>query len=224
LKRKYWTIMKGLFRACFGALSLLYSVGCGNAPSGASKEETAEPTGVEIFTESDIHGYTLAYQRRIADGARQGRFLRYNPDGVLVEEAYYHNDTLHGARIQFFPSGDTLAIEHYLMGRFEGEYRQYYENGVLRQIGRYHDNEMDGDWLQYYDGAELMEIVAFKHNAPNGPFREFYRNGQPKAEGRYFDGKEQGRLKLYDDQGRLEREMECEKGICRTVWKAAFVK
>ena len=41
-----------------------------------------------------------------------------------------------------------------------------------------------------------------------------------KAEGTYIDGdNEQGELKLYDEQGELEKIMQCERGICHTTWK-----
>lgn len=181
----------------------------------------ANAPGLETVQQVDTFGYREQYQRRLADGVREGRYLRFNADGQRVEEAFYRNDTLHGPRIFYFPGGDTLSIEQYRMGLFEGEFRQYYENGQLQLSGMYRLNEMSGEWRQYYDSGELKEVVTFQDNAENGPFVEYFRNGNLKAEGNYLNGDhEHGLLKLYDETGRLVRKMDCDKGKCRTVWRA----
>ena len=65
-----------------------------------------------------------------------------------------------------------------------------------------------------------MEEVTFgDDNKENGPFREFHENGQLKTEGSYLDGdNEHGELKKYDENGELTETMDCQRGICRTVW------
>ncbi len=53
------------------------------------------------------------------------------------------------------------------------------------------------------------------------PLSEYHPNGQLKAEGYYKNGdKEEGLLKLYNETGKLVKTMNCNSGICRTVWKA----
>ena len=160
-------------------------------------------------------------QRRITDGARQGSYQRVNPQGVIVEEAFFSNDTLHRQRVLYYPNGDTLTVEHYQNGSFEGPFRQYYENGTLQLQGQFAESKAAGEWRQYYDSGELMEIVTFQDNLENGPFVEYYRNGNLKAEGAYLNGdNEQGPLNLYDENGTLIRKMNCEEGICRTIWSS----
>jgi len=205
-------------------VALLLIAGCvgdnRETPAVASRP-AAVSAGLELVEQTDGFGYLVRYQRRIADGVRQGRYQRIGPAGVLREEAYYLADTLHGPRVLFHPSGDTLSIEHYHRGAFEGPYRQYYENGELQLAGQYQNNEVSGKWHQYYDSGELMEIVTFEHNVEKGPFVEYYRNGNLKAEGAYLDGDyEHGLLKLYDESGALVRKMDCEQGVCRTIWQA----
>ena len=80
---------------------------------------------------------------------------------------------------------------------------------------------MTGKWKGYYDNGALKEEVIFVNNQENGPFIEYYPNGKLKAEGTYLEGDyEQGELKLYNESGELIRRMNCEKGVCKTVWKA----
>ena len=65
-----------------------------------------------------------------------------------------------------------------------------------------------------------MEEVSFQDNQENGPFTEYHENGQLKAEGYYQEGdNEHGLLKIYDKQGELVKTMNCQHGVCRTVWE-----
>lgn len=182
---------------------------------------TACDNGLEEVTEQDEYGNTVRFERRKTDFARQGWLYVTNPDGVLVEAAQYTADTLDGLRIIFSESGDTSIVEQYSMGSFSGEYRLYHDNGVIKQKGMYVDNVMTGDWETYHDNGQLKERVRFADNMENGPFIEYHRNGNLAAEGAYLDGDyEHGELKIYDENGELQRTMDCDKGRCTTTWKA----
>ncbi len=177
-------------------------------------------TKVEKVEAVDAYGYTERYTRDPEDYARQGRYQKLDSAGQLVEEANFVDDTLHGLRALYFENGDTQIVEHYQMGIFDGPYRVYYPEGSLQLEGQYSQNEMKGDWLKYYPNGQLMERVRFEGNLENGPFVEYHENGNLKAEGTYRNGdKEHGELRLYDENGTLERKMDCENGICRTTWK-----
>jgi len=206
-------------RLIFLLLSLYWLLAC--TGSSATKTEDTSGAALEEIERLDDYGHTERFQRRITDSAREGRYQRFNADGVLIEEAFYQNDTLHGDRVLFYETGDTLSVEQYDMGSFEGEFRQYYENGKLQLRGPYVNNEMSGQWRQYYETGELMEIVTFANNLENGPFVEYYRNGELKAKGAYLNGDyEHGLLQLYNEAGELVRKMNCEEGVCRTIWRA----
>jgi len=188
------------------ALLLLLAAGC------KSKVEQVENI--------DSYGYTERYQRSKEDFAKQGLYQKFDEQGQLIEEAMYLDDTLNGLRVLYYETGDTQIVETYQGGIFEGPYRLYYESGQLNLSGGYVANEMTGDWSRYYENGQLMERVRFESNAENGPFIEYYENGNLKAEGAYLNGdNEHGLLKLYDEQGELKRKMNCEHGICRTIWK-----
>ncbi|MDX1665636.1 MAG: toxin-antitoxin system YwqK family antitoxin [Saprospiraceae bacterium] len=175
----------------------------------------------EQVTYTDRYGYVERYHRRVSDYAKEGKYERFTPEGHRIEEANYRNDTLHGPRVLYYESGDSQIVEYYHMGEFEGPYKTFYPKGQVNLTGQYRDNAMSGEWKRYYRGGELMEVVTFEKNMENGPFREYYENGNLKAEGRYLEGdNEHGMLKLYDEEGALVRKMNCDKGICRTLWLA----
>lgn len=208
--RKYWV----LFFFPLGWMSCAESSNPGKEPSS---DADAKLEAVEV---TDEQGNIVHYTRRATDFAKQGEYTRRSADGKLIEQAYFMDDSLSGKRILFSEKGDTQVVETYSHGYFEGPYRGYYENGKIEIVGQYQANTMEGVWKRYYDTGELMEEVTFQDNAENGPFKEYYKNGKLKAEGSYKDGdNEHGLLKLYDETGELVKTMNCNQGICRTVWK-----
>lgn len=172
----------------------------------------------ETIVEKDELGQIATYKVDKDTRLKQGKYTRTDEKGTILEEADYQEGELHGRRTLFFENGGPEIIETYQEGSFEGPYEKYYPNGQLEQSGVYSNNTMEGEWKKYYETGELMEIVVFKENVENGPFIEYYKNGKLKAEGSYRDGPfEDGRLKIYTEDGRLERVMECEIGKCRTI-------
>jgi|APTNR8051073442_1049403.scaffolds.fasta_scaffold00626_15 antitoxin component YwqK of YwqJK toxin-antitoxin module len=211
--------MRHLF---FLLLLATFAPGCGAPGTPADKGvQSGEAANLETIENTTEDGYLERFSRRKSDYARHGAYYKLNPAGQLIELAHFENDTLHGERILFYETGDTLQIEHYQKGSFEGNYRAFYPGGKLELEGVYVGNTMDGVWKGYYESGQLKEIVTFRENEENGPFTEYHPNGQLKAEGYYQNGdKEQGLLKLYDENGQLTKTMDCNAGICRTVWKA----
>ncbi|MDZ4679005.1 MAG: toxin-antitoxin system YwqK family antitoxin [Saprospiraceae bacterium] len=210
-------------RNLFFLLLLMGAVtGCGSSgtPSDKGLQSGEDDANLEVIEATTEDGYLERFSRRKADYAREGAYYKLNPDGQLIELAHYENDTLHGQRILFFATGDTLQIEHYQRGFFEGNYQAFYPGGKLELEGVYVANTMDGLWKGYYENGQLKETVTFRENEENGPFVEYHPNGQLKAEGYYKNGdKEEGLLKLYNENGKLVKTMNCNSGICRTIWK-----
>lgn len=192
----------------FTSLLLLFLLSCQPKVS-----DPLEP--VEVV---DEYGYTEQYFRRSSNYAKEGWYKKLNAQKQIIEEAQYRNDTLDGLRIMYYDSGDTMNVETYRNGLFEGPFRAYHENGKRKTEGQYVANEMVGEWRSYYDSGSLRETVTFSANAENGPFKEYHPNGKIKAEGAYLDGdNEHGELKLYDENGVLERTMLCDRGRCKTI-------
>lgn len=178
-------------------------------------------SNVETVENTDADGYVERYERRKSDYAKEGKYVMLDPQGRLLEEAQYTNDTLNGYRVIYFENGDTQIVEKYEMGRFSGFYKIFHPNGQEKLVGQYQNNKMTGKWKAYYENGQLKEVVTFRDNEENGPFIEYHPNGNLKAEGTYLNGDfEQGELKLYDEDGKHIRTMMCERGVCRTTWEA----
>ena len=179
--------------------------------------------GLETIAVKNEEGVVVEkYTRSKSTFAKEGIYTGYDSKGNIIEAASYTNDSLHGQRTLFYPNGKKEAFETYNMGEFHGLYQNFYESGRLNLEGNYTDGKMEGEWKRYYnqENQQLMEVVTFADNNENGPFVEYHANGKLKAEGNYLDGdKEHGLLKMYDENGELERKMNCERGRCKTIWK-----
>ncbi len=178
---------------------------------------------VETVESRDAQGQLERYQRRKKDYAKEGLYQRFAPDGQLIEEAHYANDTLDGERKYFFPGGKVESIEHYRLGQYHGKYQKFYENDRLYIDQEFVDGAMQGLSLAYYPNGVLKEKVTIRDNDENGPFWEYWENGNIHFEGTYLPtdegSTEQGELKEYDEAGQLIRIADCNKGVCLTRWK-----
>ena len=181
-----------------------------------------EPRGekLETIEVEDVDGNIEKFSRRVSDFAKIGHYQKFNAAKQLLEESYYVNDTQHLYRVLFYETGDTQIVETLNMGQYHGPFKAFYDNGQLELLGLYENNVATGQWKRYYNSGELMETVTFADNEENGPFSEYYQNGNLKTEGSYLNGdKEDGLLKMYNEEGVLIRKMDCDNGICQTIWK-----
>ena len=102
------------FRVFSALLSLSFLISCATS-------EGKLPEGLEMVERTDAYDNIERYSRRADNYAKEGEFMRIDPDGNMIELANYQNDTLQGPRIMFAENGDTLVIENYRNGIFDWE-------------------------------------------------------------------------------------------------------
>ncbi|PHN07387.1 toxin-antitoxin system YwqK family antitoxin [Flavilitoribacter nigricans] len=201
-------------------LLLLLTLFAACSGQGSSPGKGVAENELEVVEKTDAYGNTERFTRRLDNYAKEGKYSKMSPEGNLLETAEFYNDSLNGARVIYYENGDTQIVEHYEGGTFAGPYQAYYEGGQLELEGSYTANSMEGTWKRYYPSGQLMEEVSFQDNQENGPFVEYHENGKLKAEGYYKEGdNEHGLLKIYDETGELVKTMNCQHGVCRTVWE-----
>lgn len=185
---------------------ILFFVGCKN--------------DFKTVTEQNEFGQEVVYQIHKETKLKQGTYTLRDSTGVLLEEANYLQDTLHGERKLYTEKGVLEVIENYQEGEFEGSYQLFYPNEQVKFNAAYHKGVLVGEAKSYFENGQLKEVVQFKDNVENGPFIEYHPNGNLKAKGSYYSGNhsEHGPLELFDENGDLIKKMNCEKGVCRTSW------
>ncbi len=189
---------------------ILFS-GCSNVDVVEQKDEVGRL----------IERYTVDKKTKLKDGLHEAFFS----SGGKSEESYYKNGVLKGEQIFYYENGQIQEVRNFDKdGSFSGAYKSYHETGKLKSEGQYVNGSMSGKWKFFYRTGNIKEIVHFRDNVENGPFIEYYENGKISAEGTYINELEHGALKKYNDKGELTSQMECENGVCHTVWKSDMIK
>jgi len=173
----------------------------------------------DMVQERDDQGNLVAtYAMR--DSLKHGKYIGYHTDGSIFEESTYVNGKVHGTRLLYFEGNKHIQTsETYVDGVMDGLLEEYHPNGQVAFTGKFVNDAMEGVWKKYNESGILIEEVSFKDSEENGPFKEYHLNGKLAAEGGYINGdNEHGPLKIYNEEGELVKEMNCNYGICNTTW------
>ena len=168
-----------------------------------------------------VERYTVSKKTKLKEGLHEAFFLT----GSKSEESTYKNGILRGEQIFYYENGQIQEVRNFdIDGSFSGAYKSYHETGKLKSEGQYTNGSMNGKWKFFFRTGNIKEIVHFRDNVENGPFLEYFENGKISAEGTYVNELEHGVLKKYNDKGELTTQMQCENGVCHTVWKSNMTK
>lgn len=170
-------------------------------------------------------------------GQKDGEFSSIFVFGLPHILGHYKNGQKDGRWTTIAESGDTLAIETFVNGREEGLHVSYdRETGVRKKEYHLKNDRKDGIYREYnpenreliyeatyqYDrlnGKErrlvvdnrydYWEISTYTNGRQTGPFESRYvKNNRVRETGEYLNGRRIGRWKLYDIDGKLEKEWE----------------
>lgn len=119
-------------------------------------------------------------------GVKDGRWLQYDKDFILLDKENYHKGFYEESRISYYGSDSTRVREvvPVRFGKISGNYYRFFENGALAEEGRYDDGKKIGKWVEYYEGGNRRK-KEIQH-----PLN-------------YFDDTEPYTLIEYDDKGKV---------------------
>lgn len=184
------------------AISILF-LSCGNNQVEITNDEG---TVVERF-------------QFLEDSIKHGSYEAFYNDGKIKEKSNYKNGNLEGQRTIYYGNGNVEIEENYVNNILDGVFKAYWENGKLNIEVDYKKGQMNGPLKRYYDTGSLQEEMIMKDGQENGPFKEYFANGQVEWEGAYKNGdNEEGLLVQYEEDGSVLKKMECNSGVCRTIW------
>lgn len=170
-------------------------------------------------------------------GQKDGEYSSIFTFGQPHVLGHYKNDLKDGRWTEIAESGDTIVIETYVNGKEEGLHvsydsktgvrsREFYLKGdrkdglyreynpenrelnyeVTYQYGRLHGKERR---LVVDNRYDYWEISTYVNGRQTGPFESRYvKNNRVREVGEYQNARRIGRWKLYDIDGKLEKEWE----------------
>ena len=132
-----------------------------------------------------------------------------NRNIVLI--AQIKNNILQGKYFTYHQNGKTRSIGFYKNGSKDGDWMQFYTSGIQINSGKFKDNEQLGEWY-YYDTLKLNRekrnyISKYEYN-----FTSYDNLDRKKKSGAYLQGKPNGKWCEYDTFGRIEIELNYDKG------------
>ncbi|MBR9859141.1 hypothetical protein GYB22_00010 [bacterium] len=136
------------------------------------------------------------------NGRREGELRTLTKEGALIRVQTYKNGKLHGLKIAYYESGDTLLYGYYVEGNYVGQHKIFYRNGSLFSAAEYLGNRLieytafseDGEILpgaiengngtiHFYSLRDSMGVQRFiekyRINIKNG-----YRHGEEQVKGK----------------------------------------
>lgn len=123
----------------------------------------------------------------MSDGARNGNFREFHPDGALLAQYRYANDVPVGT-IQYLDAHGEPMGEFSTVTNGSGDFTAYWYNGNRREQGRYRVGVKDGTWMTWYVSGTLESEIGYKRGVQDGVERSWFKNGVVGGERYYVRG------------------------------------
>lgn len=97
------------------------------------------------------------------NGILDGESSTYYPDsGKPAEIIFYKNGRKNGKLIKYFPEGQLMTESQYLNGEPIGDFIHYHPNGQIQITGKYKNGEQVGEWKYFDENGKKIEEEDFK--------------------------------------------------------------
>ena len=99
------------------------------------------------------------------NGILEGESITYYTEtGEPAEIVTYKNNEKNGRLIKYFPDGVLMTESSYKDGLPEGDFKHYHPDGKIQIIGKYKDGIQQGNWIYFNEkGNEVEESEFIKH-------------------------------------------------------------
>ena len=108
-----------------------------------------------------------------------------------------------GTWIDYYESGNLMAVIEYMQGKKHGKSMIYRESGSLQRIERYISGSKNGKWSYYDINENIIEEGVFLSGQRNGRWSTYHQNGKIFKSGFYNHGHKNGKWNKYDNKGNL---------------------
>ena len=126
------------------------------------------------------------------DGEIEKSFIYQN--GIITGEGIVKEDgAKNGHWKEFYPDGSLKSEGEYKDDKPVGEWKYYYADGKLEQKGKYtNSGKLTGTWKRYFNNGQMMIEEEYINGEKDGPHTEYDENGKIVEQGEYVKGLEDG--------------------------------
>lgn len=114
----------------------------------------------------EFRGNNLVKEGSYYLGSKDGRWLEYDKDFILLNKEYFDKGFYRDSKISYYDN-DSSKIKEIIPVQFDkitGKYYKFYESGVLEEEGEYESGKKIKVWIEYYDGGNRRKKVTQNPN------------------------------------------------------------
>jgi len=162
------------------------------------------------------------------DGLREGIYLEFNPNGIIIKEEFYKKGLLHGI-CKEYDVWDLKTNTVYINGKIQGIKKSYYTNmaksyeqGVtnIMEESFYLDGLKNGSTKWYNKNDKLLAQYNYVNDTLSGEQLTFYEDGTTvKTKENYKNNKLHGLNIEYFPNGIIKIEGYYDNGEKSGIWK-----
>ncbi|MGB3525122.1 MAG: hypothetical protein WBB32_04035 [Flavobacteriales bacterium] len=188
--------------------------------SGKLLGEGKRAKGRFEFTGYSPYGNKRMEGSYLAEGAKDGAWTWWYPDGTVRTEEDLKAGKLEGVQRNFTTSGKLRNEKSFLPGMTNtGPYTQYYADGSVEDLGWLDSDQLDGEQWRFLPDGKVIEHEYYAGGWREGWQRYFDRDGILRADERYKDGDLVERIN-YDSQGNSYEHIVLKPGVF--LWEEHF--
>jgi len=90
-----------------------------------------------------------------------GEVKVYRETGYLSSIVNYFNGAREGVYVKYFPDGAVKMKGEFEDDKRSGEWTTFYQNGNVMSRGSYYEDQQDGKWATYYEDGRPKESIVY---------------------------------------------------------------
>ena len=159
-----------------------------------------------------------------AHGHKQGKWIKYYPNGVKMYEGSFTDDHPVGEFRRYDEDGALKSLLIYSSDGLGAEAEMYHANGFPASKGKYVDKKKEGVWKFYSSGKKGMLIGEenYAGNKKTGYAFKYYPDGSVAEKIIYKDDKKNGEWIQYHHGGKLALKSSFVNGLVEGKYQAWY--
>ena len=112
------------------------------------------------------------------NGALNGDFTWYFPNGKVKSKTTFKNDNRHGEYVRYHLNGKIAQKVNYVNGEFEGKCTWFYPNGKKETEINYQKGNRHGEAIWYYENGEISQKTIYEYGEKDGKQTDYDPTGE----------------------------------------------
>lgn len=177
-------------------------------------------------------------------GKKQGLWIKYYPNGNILYEAHFRDDTPVGEFKRYYEDKTMKSLLVFNENGTEASATLFYRNGFTASRGRYVNQMKEGLWQffsvltegmliseenynnntrnglsrKFYPDSTVAEITNYKNDLIHGEYLKYYPGGALHLKSYYTEGKLNGNFDAFFEDGKPEVTGEYKNNLKEGEW------